>query len=125
MPRFDGACFNTACFDDVGCLVNQDADLDVAPLMTLAPHAFLVYIHPQVIERTNAVSCNMLCHGSFTYAGGFNMADPDIAPESPHAGSMVTMTPSSFHHFNWITERERVKSNHTTSDRKHFNGSGP
>jgi hypothetical protein len=36
------------------------------------------------------------------------MADPDI-DRVPHAGSMVPITPSSLHHFTWITERERER----------------
>jgi hypothetical protein len=72
----------------------------------------LVYIRPQVIEWTNNMSRDMIRHDSFTDASGFNMADPDIA-RVPRAGSMVPITPSSFHHFTRITEREsQVKPHH-------------
>ena len=50
---------------------------------------FLVYStrkacdRPQVIEWTNKMSRDMICHDSFTNASGLNMADPKIAQVPP------------------------------------------
>jgi hypothetical protein len=41
--------------------------------------AFLVYIHPQVIEWTNNMNHDMIRHSFTDMMGGFNMADPNIA----------------------------------------------
>ncbi len=60
--------------------------------------AFLAHMRPQVIEWTNNMSRDMICHDTFADASGFDMADPEIMPESRRAVSMVPMTPSSFHH---------------------------
>jgi hypothetical protein len=45
--------------------------------------AFLVYIRPQVVEWTNNMSGDMIHHDSFTNAGRFDLADPDIARVPP------------------------------------------
>jgi hypothetical protein len=56
--------------------------------------AFLVCTCPEAIEWTKNVSGDMICHDSFTDASGFDMTDPDVArPESPHADSIVSITP--------------------------------
>ena len=47
--------------------------------------ALLVYIRPHVIEWTNNMSRDMIRYDSFTDAGEFDMADPDIA-QVPYAG---------------------------------------
>jgi hypothetical protein len=85
--------------------------------------AFLVCIRSQVIEWTNNMSSNMIRLDSFANASRFNVADPEI-PCVPHPGSMVLITPSS-QHFIWLTEGARVKSKHTTSGTRNFNGSEP
>ena len=76
--------------------------------------AFLACTRPQVIDWTNNMSRDVIRHDSFTVAGGFDMADPDIA-RIPPAGSMVPTPLSSFKQFTWPTEGERVKSKDTTS----------
>ena len=45
--------------------------------------AFLACTRPQVIDWTNNMSRDVIRHDSFTVAGGFDMADPDIARLPP------------------------------------------
>jgi hypothetical protein len=45
--------------------------------------AFLVYIHPQVVEWTNNMSGDMIHHDSYTDAGFFDMAGSRHHPSPP------------------------------------------
>jgi hypothetical protein len=61
--------------------------------------AFLAHIRPQVIEWTNNMSGDMICHDSYTDASGFDMADPNIARVPPRRfnGSNNSLITPSFH----------------------------